>query len=57
MFEPLTPAALALLVSFPFFGSSHAAAPRDTIPPVWKTPSLLAVESAFVRATSTRRPA
>ncbi len=50
MFDPLTPAAFALLVSFPFFGSSHAAAPRDTIPPVWKTPSLLAVESAFVRA-------
>lgn len=50
MFDPLTPPALALLVSLPFFGSSHSAAPRDTIPTEWKTPSLLAVESGFVRA-------
>lgn len=50
MFDPLSPPALALLVSFPFFGSSQSAAPQDTIPPVWKTPSLLAVESGFVRA-------
>ena len=50
MFDPLTPPALALLVSFPFFGSSQSAAPQDTIPPEWKTPSLLAVENAFVRA-------
>jgi hypothetical protein len=50
MFDPLIPPALALLVSLPFFGSPKSAAPQDTIPPVWKTPSLLAVESAFVRA-------
>lgn len=50
MLDPLIPPTLALFISFPFFGSPESAAPQDTIPPEWKTPSRLALENDFVRA-------
>src|SRR2546425_845552 len=42
--------ALSLLIGFPGFGlkHSHTRAASDTLPPLWKTASLLALEDQFV---------
>ncbi|OGF16991.1 MAG: cell surface protein SprA [Candidatus Eisenbacteria bacterium RBG_16_71_46] len=55
MLNALTLPALVILLGFPFglpgLGLKHRpAAPPDSLPPAWKTPSRLALEDRFIRA-------